>query len=395
MLHSRQWRIMAALAAVLSVSVALSAESVNTSLSPDLLDSCIDLGSQYLVNSQRPPGNFHYQYDFVNRTDADEDSMTRQVGAVWGLALLYHHEPDDTVEAALRKGLAYFRGLSVNDADKGRRLVYPTAGVSATNAQALICLTLIDYLRAKPDAFEGREQYEKDLEEYLRFLMSLRRDDGRFYPRFWPETGKVTGRPNPYADGEALLVMVKAARYAGRNELKTEALKLAPALHEAYVEQALKDDPDSALTKGFYQWGSMSFFEMADAGWEGAERFSRWTIDLARWMIDVHKTLTRTRNTAYAYEGIVSAHELARRAGDDAAQLKFRAVIDEGLFKLCTWQVGSPVANEYIREHPTEDPLAVGGCLNHASEPYLRIDVTQHQMHALILARRYVFPPEK
>jgi len=29
--------------------------------------------------------------------------------------------------------------------------------------------------------------------------------------------------------------------------------------------------------------------------------------------------------------------------------------------------------------------------MNHKEEPPLRIDVTQHQMHAVILARRYVY----
>ena len=37
---------------------------------------------------------------------------------------------------------------------------------------------------------------------------------------------------------------------------------------------------------------------------------------------------------------------------------------------------------------------AVGGVMNHKEEPYLRIDVTQHQMHAVILAKKYVYSCE-
>lgn len=33
--------------------------------------------------------------------------------------------------------------------------------------------------------------------------------------------------------------------------------------------------------------------------------------------------------------------------------------------------------------------MAIGGVQNHRSESALRIDVTQHQMHAVVLARRY------
>jgi UDP-N-acetylmuramoyl-tripeptide--D-alanyl-D-alanine ligase len=115
------------------------------------------------------------------------------------------------------------------------------------------------------------------------------------------------------------------------------------------------------------------------------------TIALAKWMIDVHQTLQRRRNTGYAYEGIISAYRLAVATGDEAAQQKFRGVCELGLGKLLTWQVGSPVQNAFLRRHAPGVPYAVGGVLNAADDPWLRIDVTQHQMHAIILARRYMW----
>jgi hypothetical protein len=58
--------------------------------------------------------------------------------------------------------------------------------------------------------------------------------------------------------------------------------------------------------------------------------------------------------------------------------------------------VGGPLAaeNPYLAAHPTDDPLAVGGVMNAASEPPLRIDVAQHQMHAVILALQHVYAAE-
>ena len=35
-------------------------------------------------------------------------------------------------------------------------------------------------------------------------------------------------------------------------------------------------------------------------------------MELSDWMIDVHKTLRRTRNTAYAYEGIIHAYQMGQ-----------------------------------------------------------------------------------
>ena len=62
--------------------------------------------------------------------------------------------------------------------------------------------------------------------------------------------------------------------------------------------------------------------------------------------------------------------------------------IDLGLPKLTSWQVGGPNANDCIGSPPA-DTLAIGGVQNQRSEPALRIDVTQHKMHAVVLARRY------
>jgi UDP-N-acetylmuramoyl-tripeptide--D-alanyl-D-alanine ligase len=165
----------------------------------------------------------------------------------------------------------------------------------------------------------------------------------------------------------------------------------AEAMYQAYVVEALRQDPDSDLTKGFYQWGSMALLEMYDAGWDRHEEYAERCIELAHWMIDVHRTLERRRNTAYAMEGLICAWELARRTGDTASQRKIGAVIDEGLYKLTTWQFGSPVANDYLRGLTEAPPAAVGGVMSAADDPRLRIDTTQHQMHAVILARKFIY----
>jgi len=157
------------------------------------------------------------------------------------------------------------------------------------------------------------------------------------------------------------------------------------------IQESLAKDPDSKITKGYYQWSSMAFFELATSGWEDTEKYGTYLLELADWMIDVHKTLWRTRNTAYAYEGIIHAYQLAILNKDKKRAVKYARVIDKGLAKLTSWQIGHSSANEYISRKPVDDPFAVGGIQNHRKEPGLRIDVTQHQMHAVILARKYVY----
>ena len=139
----------------------------------------------------------------------------------------------------------------------------------------------------------------------------------------------------------------------------------------------------------------MAWYEIATARWPGAESYAQRAVELAGWMIRSHRVLERQRNTAYAFEGLACAWHLARLTGDDAARDLIGQTIDTGLARLISWQVGSPTASDYIRLNAQNDPLAVGGCLNGATDPRLRVDVTQHQMHATLLARRLVYVPEQ
>jgi hypothetical protein len=103
-------------------------------------------------------------------------------------------------------------------------------------------------------------------------------------------------------------------------------------------------------------------------------------------MIDTHRVLERTRNTGYAFEGILSAYAIAVDRDDTHHAQKFRCAAETGLSKLTSWQIGSSVANSFIKTQFKGDPRALGGVQNHAQEAPLRIDVAQHQMHAVTFA---------
>lgn len=185
------------------------------------------------------------------------------------------------------------------------------------------------------------------------------------------------------------MALVKAVKHSGFKQLKPIVLESASRMHQVYVREALKKDADSPITKGFYQWGSMSFFEIYEAQWKNYQQFGKSVVDLAHWMIDVHQTLKRPKNAAYAYEGLSCALEIARRENNEQAAHKIAYVIDQGLGKLISWQKGSSPEVEFLKK--VSDPKALGAVMNGAHDPVLRIDVTQHQLHAMILARRYLY----
>jgi hypothetical protein len=363
-------------------------------LSRQLLDRSIALGTAFMLNHQTHEGHFGYAYDWHAGQHIDDDSEVRQAGASWGLALLHRDAPSPKLRAALTDALAFFaRHAQVVD---GRRFVsYPGAKRGSLGTVALLALAHIDYLRSDPD---DAAVYRLHLDQLLAFIVHAHREEGRFAAAYDLQDGRPYGRPSPYYDGEALLALVKAAMYLGRSDLMPLARFEARAGHQHNVVQALAADPDSDTTKGYYQWSSMAYYELATQpaatahGSATTEPWGNWLLELADWMVDVHRTLARTRNTAYAYEGIVPAYALARARGDSVRTRRFGCVIEAGLWRLSSWQIGNPIANPFIRAKATHDRLAIGGVQNHAREPELRIDVVQHQMHALLLARELYLP---
>jgi len=366
--------------------------SCEINLTRDILSESLALGTHFLLNNQKAEGNFNYEYDWINQEMNTEDSEVRQAGALWGLSLLYQNSPDEDVLAAIEKGFDFFDENSKESTDGKKWVVYPTSTSGRTGTVALVSLAIIDFLRAAEDIDpEFQDELETDLDKYLTFLVSLRTDNGQFHQSYDHYVGIGYSDPSPYFDGESLLALSKAAKYLDKTEYVSIILESADAMYTNNVVEALDIHPDSTTTKGFFQWGCMSFFEIYTSGWDNTEQYSDIVIELADWMIDVHRTLSRTRNTAYAYEGIIHAYELARQSNDENHIDKFACVIDEGLYKLTSWQVGSPIENEFLQNNPTTDTLAIGGVMNHKEEAPLRIDVAQHQMHAVILALKYVY----
>lgn len=361
---------------------ASGADGCGPALTRSDLDTAIELGADYLVGAMRPDGDFVYEVDWRTGRESREDNVVRQSGATWGLGLL-HQDGMQRATAPLDRSLGYWLARMGREGDRawirgGRR--------GQTGALALVGLSLVERLRAPTALEDGRRaEYEQTLDGIIASILAARLPDGGFASNYDPETGAFSGAANPYADGEALLLLSKAGIHLGRDALLPEALAVAQRDHQRNVADPLASEPDPDTTKGYYQWGSMSWFELASAG-HAPERHGGWLIALAVWMVEVHRTLQRTRNTGYAYEGILSAQAWAARSGDAERSRELACVAHQGLRKLFSWQLGHPLAPEALRTAPEQFR---GGVQNTRDEPALRIDVTQHQTHAAVLARRF------
>lgn len=353
------------------------------------LDRSLALGRQFLLASQQPSGRFRYLVELSTGAVAPQDDPVRQAGALWGLALVHRRQPSPETRAGVLRGLEFFAAHSRRTPDGRRFCCFPGYEQGATGTVALAALALLEFLQTEPAA-DGR--WSTQLGEYLEFLRSLERSDHRFHRAFLHTTGEGWGTPSPYYDGETLLVLARTAVARQDPALQALVLRAAAAADAAYVADAVAQQRDDAETKGFFQWGCLAYALLADSQWPDTDQYGARAIALADWMIDVHQVAVRPRNTAYACEGLVAAWQVAQARGDRAAAEKFRRVIYQLLSRLLSWQVGAEEPTAFLRHQSEIHPSCRGGVLSGPDDPWLRIDTTQHQMHAVLLARRLIWP---
>jgi hypothetical protein len=372
----------------------------------DILTKSLDLGAGFMIRNQKPDGSFNYMYDWLTRTWVPDDNQVRQAGALWGIAICHRYKPSAEAKAALLKGFKYWFDNTVPGPDNTLTVKYQEEKETQTGTVALINLAIVDYLSTEKNIpAEFKKQLTDHLEGYFAYLQKMQRRDGLFAKAYYLDEQRPTEKTSPYFNGETLLSMCKAARQLNYTNLVPTIERAARSMAETYTVKAWKEEADSAETKGAYQWSSMSFAEYYEAKWKDYELLGDTTLALAWWMIHTHNILTRTRNHAYAQEGLIAAYRIAKARADVPAMVDILYTIDRSFHKLTSWQIGGPLpdVNEFLKEHKTDDPVAYGGIMNapkaYPDEPpkhgdtrhELRIDVTQHQMHAVTMALRYVY----
>lgn len=362
------------------------------------------LGCTNIAENQNAAGSFNYQYNFVTREMDHDDSEVRQAGALWGISLCYQHDPSNSqYKTAVEKGIRFFSNHTVLGPKHGTIMVrYPddSSPMSSTGTNALFGLGMIEYLRtvdvSDPEINEEFvQQVRSTLEGIINHLQSMQLPNKHFAQQYNFVSGKPSHDFSPYFDGETMLCLVKAAKYLdGFVALIPIIEDASMILAKSYsVDAWASDGHDSDQTKGFYQWSSMFLTEYYYSGWNNAQFFGDFVIALSHWIIYTHDVLNRRKNTGYAFEGIISAYEIAKEKNDEVVIHNLESAIDKGLYKLCSWQVGGPLAreNEFLVHHPTSEKIAIGGIMGARNQPDLRIDTTQHQMHSLIMALTSVY----
>ena len=360
-------------------------------LTQPICNEALNLGLRFMLSKVQTDGRISYEVPLRPGPAESSTHQVREAGGVWGLSL-YLHRPglSDRQRRAIWAALArcHERLQRKSRSRHGRR--WPLADGESSGllgTAALHGLALVEML-SQADCPERQQRYAL-LKSLLTFILTCRQSSGRYHSGYNLTTGEPTDEPSPYFDGEVCLLLAKAARVLGMTEYAVPATTAADSMFAAYAETALRDEQLSDDCKGFYQWGSMAMRELHQLE-PNERRWSQRVLAMADWILDVHQVLSRKRNTGYAFEGLISAFHLAELQGKAGTQERLRRAIEEGLSRLCTWQLGSSLQCQALQMLTPHNPQAVGGVLGGRNDNVIRIDTVQHQMHALLLAERHL-----
>lgn len=365
----------------------------NDAMTLDSLNEAAALGAKFLMQSQMPEGNFHYEYDWQKKADSDDDNSVRQAGTTWGLSLLYADTPSPELSAAILKAFGYFAKHSVT-LDDGRRIVrYPGEEPGKLGTVSLLVLAHLDFLRTAKDLPEKKQtELKNNMKGYIKTLLKAEDSDEHvFHAKYKWKDGRPKGESSPYYDGESLLALIRVAQQSKALGLDYPHLwhkiaKIAEGSWQVNAEEGLKAGESTKRMKGFYQWSSMAMYELLETGESQYDVFADRVLRYADWITKGRKKKGHAMG-GFLFEGIIPAYLVALHKGDKERSNSLGCLIRSGVPLLNGLQVGHRSAAGLASKAPGDDPRSMGGVQNSADSSALRIDTAQHQMHAILQAK--------
>jgi len=350
----------------------------------------IEAARAYYLNQQKSDGSFIYGKDMASDEVYEDDNQVRQAGALWGLASLNRDRSNEPTRRGVILGLDFFaRCMTVLPTGEST-VVYPDEENIKTGTVALYCLSLIEFLRSEGASLpkEVKDRYQTYLDLNITYLQSMEMPDGSWARSYDAPSGFRETIASPYYDGEALLAYCKAARYLGRTDLLPRIEYAMPRLIAKYTVVCWRPGGDTKLTKGFYQWGCMASSEYLEAGWTThAELATDAALAMSWWLLYDNQLEYRQGNTAYAVEGLVGAWRAAKVRKDTKSMAVLQETAERITNQLITLQYGGPYQdfNPLLKSLRRVKPESFGGISASRDSAVVRIDVQQHQTHAMLM----------
>lgn len=398
----------------------------------------LTLAADWLVDNQKPDGQFMYSYFPETDRDPNQRNIVRHGLAAYGLAMAYEYDHRESTRAASQRALElmfentrFGEGPPAPDGStgpatewQGKRIPRTMAYVRYTDADkngpigkmgtvaaAVFTLTQLASSAGTPMSPEWR----RHLDGYGEFLLFMQKDDGSFHHYYCTSDHSYYGTETTIYPGEILLAISRLYGATG-DEKYAEAFDRGTRFYDRWWQsvsrQRLPDgtytDPVRVDLVQFVPWISMAMADMypriVAANARRAREYARFGIDASVWIADEYQfddarsffpdylggyykmatELPAMHGCVYT-EGTAAAYQLARLVGDRRRAKLHRATILGCRYAI--QQIVTPGVSDFWMPNPRR---ARGGVRYSLNGNKLRIDYSYHSMSAIYQALKYM-----
>jgi hypothetical protein len=180
-------------------------------IAPARLNAAMVLSADYLERTCNPTGMFAYRVDIESGRLATSYNIVRHDGAVYALAMFNQSFPDRKATDAMIRAANFLRNRYIGLDRRSNELVVwsrpiPAKSETELGASGLGLVALTEARRVQPGAFRL-----EDMQSLGRFILTLQRPDGSFFPKYGPDRGPFDDPHDPqtlYYPGEAALGLI-------------------------------------------------------------------------------------------------------------------------------------------------------------------------------------------
>jgi hypothetical protein len=344
------------------------------------------LGQSWIINQQKEDGLFRYQYNLKEQEYAEENNLVRQVGTFYGLVRSYQFFSNEAARPAImnfRQGISDYIKYDIIDNKEIAYLEYDE--VAKLNAQALYILALAEL---KKQGFALTEKELSDAKKIIQGIEMMESEDGGFwYLYYLPE---VHNRISIYGSGEALFALAQYYQYVEKN---SDYLSLAKKHFALLYPGALAaENFADEEARAFHSWVLyyLASLEQIEPG-----QFEYIVPLMARAFEYKEKNpACRNENCIISpdagielslLEGFSAAYPLFS-IQDRESKNKLKEYIEFGIERVGALQIKTiqDYKNKTGQDYGDKPENIIGGFCEAESCNYLRIDIAQHALGALM-----------
>jgi len=359
-------------------------KKVATVLSDTEIQKVIKDSISWFSAAQTASGRFNYEYAPFWDRYTEDDNMVRQTGVLYILGEILNRDKSDkysrSIKHLMTDSISYFQDNTAKGEYNGKKFQCLTKDDKkcTMGGTSLALVGMINLVQKYP---ELEKDYLPLMTDYASYIVAMR-NEGKGFKENYYLIGEQSDTETTFSNGEAFLALVRYDQYKPSDAIKT-------LINDSY--NYFSDIYGKNHDNNFYLWGMAAIKDL------NAKNPDKKYFDFVKKYTDErmkpYKNRRQNDSNVGAYiEGITSAYSIMEKSLTEAEKKVYIGEINYWLMKTKDLQIQSDtkLRTKYGTSEDTyylrvkNNKKAVGGFLASASEPYQRIDFTQHAVSAYL-----------